>query len=113
MIELSLNEKIAFLHALIRMMTADGNVSPREMRFINGFASMRDVNVAQAEFDKAKAMSDSEAKDILSRMSVTKKNLLGFLLQDMAHADGIIHEGENLYWTKIKNDINITIIDKL
>jgi len=112
-LSLKLNEKIAFLHALISMMVADGNVSPNEMNLINKFVSMKDVNVGQAEFDQARAMSDVEAKNILSQMSDEKKRLLGFLLQDMAHADGVIDEGEKLYWMKIKSDINITNINDL
>lgn len=104
-LSLNLKEKIAFLHALICMMEADGKVSSKELTFLNNFASMKDVNVGQNEFDQANSMSDIEAKKILSQMPDEKKKLLGFLLQDMAHADGVIDAGERLYWMKIKTDI--------
>lgn len=111
--ELSLKEKIAFLHALKCMMIADGEVAPREMELINKFASMRGVEVGRHEFDQALSMSDNEAKIILSAMSEDKRRLLGFLLQDMARADGKIDSGERIYWMKIKNEINITNINDL
>lgn len=111
--ELTSKEKVAFLHALIRMMVADNEVAPREMVLINKFASMRDVNVGQYEFEQAKQMSETDAKSILSNMSAEKKTLLGFLLQDMARADGKISIEEKIYWMKIKSDINITAINNL
>lgn len=104
---LTIKEKIAFLHALSKMMMADGEASPKEIKLLNSFASMKDVNVGQQEFNQALLMEENEAKEILSSMSDEKRRLLGFLLQDMARADGKIESGESMYWMKMKNEINI------
>ena len=111
--EYTLNEKIAFLHALIEMMTADGVVSQKEMELINKIVSLREMNVGQTEFNKARLMSYDEARNILSKMTDDKKEALGCLLRTMAHADGVVDDGEKIFWMRIKSDVNITNIKEL
>ena len=104
--ELTLKQKIAILFALKNMMLADGVVDSHEMDFINKVCQM--MKVGQAEFDAAVQMSETEAKSIFQTMTQEHKNLLSYLLQDMARADGHVDDCEKTYWTKLNGELKFT-----
>ena len=62
----------------------------------------------QNEFNQALEMSDETAISILKEMSQDKRNLLAYLLQDMARTDGHINERERLYFLKVNKELKFT-----
>lgn len=109
--DLSNNEKIAILYSIKCMMAADGAVVSLEMDLINKICSM--MHVGQNEFNQALEMSDETAMSILKDMSQDKRNLLAYLLQDMARVDGHIDERERLYFLKVNKELKFTNLDNI
>lgn len=93
------------------MMTADGAVVSQEMDLLNKICSM--MHVGQNEFNQALEMSDETAMSILKDMSQDKRNLLAYLLQDMARVDGHIDERERLYFLKVNKELKFTNLDNI
>lgn len=109
--DLSNNEKIAILYSIKCMMAADGAVVSQEMDLLNKICSM--MHVGQNEFNQALEMSDETAMSILKDMSQDKRNLLAYLLQDMARVDGHIDERERLYFLKVNKELKFTNLDNI
>lgn len=109
--ELSDKEKIAILYAIKCMMAADGVIDPHEMDLLNKICSM--MHVGQNEFDQALSMSNETAMLILKNMSQEKRNLLAYLLQDMARADGFIGQTEKMYFIKVNKELHFTNLNSI
>lgn len=109
--DLLYKEKIAILYAIKCMMTADGAVVSQEMDLLNKICSM--MHVGQNEFNQALEMSDETAMSILKDMSQDKRNLLAYLLQDMARVNGHIDERERLYFLKVNKELKFTNLDNI
>ena len=50
---------------------------------------------------------------ILKDMSQDKRNLVAYLLQDMARADGLIDQTEKMYFIKINKELNFTNLQNI
>ena len=109
--ELTLKQKIAILFALRNMMLADSIEDSNETDFINKVCQM--MKVGKAEFDAAVKMSESEAKSIFLIMTQQQKNLLSYLLQDMARADGHVDDCEKTYWAKLNGELKFTNLSSI
>ena len=49
--------------------------------------------------------------DIFQAMTQEQKNLLSYLLQDMARADGHVDDCERTYWTKLNGELKFTNLE--
>lgn len=109
--ELLAKEKIAILYAIKCMMPADGIIDTKEMNLLNKICSM--IHAGQSEFNLALKLSHEDAMAILKDMSQDKRNLVAYLLQDMARADGFIDQTEKMYFIKINKEINFTNLQNI
>ncbi len=90
--EFNLAEKLAIIKAIDEVILADGHVTSGEMTFLN---QITDILKCDRELIReARKVNAQEGLAILAGMPANKKKALAVMLEEMANADGKVHEKE-------------------
>ncbi len=104
-IDFSLAEKLAIVHALDQIILVDGRVHKGELNALSLLMNYLDFD--SNFIVQARNAGPQQVLLILKAMSNSKKEVLSTLLEDMALADGHIHEKETSFISKVYSSIDI------
>lgn len=88
----NLAEQLAIIKAVDEVIMADGHVNYGEMTLLNHI-----VDILRCDRSLIKEARNTDAKEglaILAEMPANKKKALAIMLEEMANADGKVHEKE-------------------
>ncbi len=88
----NLAEQLAIIKAVDEVIMADGHVNYGEMSLLNLI-----VDILKCDRSLIKEARNTDAKEglaILAEMPANKKKALAIMLEEMANADGKVHEKE-------------------
>ncbi len=103
--DFNLAEKLAIVKVIDSVIHADGIVHHGE---INALSKLMGVIDFDSNFMVSARILDTEqSTNILKQMSEEKKNALARILEDMAKADGFVHQKETALMVEIFTSIGI------
>ncbi|TVZ16479.1 TerB family tellurite resistance protein [Maribacter sp. MAR_2009_72] len=100
-----LSEKLAIVNVIDAVIVADGKIHKGEINALSRLMSIIDFD--SNFLIQARTIDTAQSVVILKKMSQDKKNNLAQILEDVALADGFIHEKENDLINYIYNAIGM------
>ncbi|WP_405379885.1 TerB family tellurite resistance protein [Maribacter sp. LLG6340-A2] len=88
-----LSEKLAIVNVIDAVIVADGKIHKGEINALSRLMSIIDFD--SNFLIQARTIDTAQSVVILKKMTQDKKNNLAQILEDVALADGFIHEKEN------------------
>lgn len=88
----SLEEKLAVVHTLDLIIQVDGVVHQDELSFLNRLMTVLDFDTNFIL--QSRTIADTQVHSILKQMPEQKKENLAIILNELAAADGLVHQKE-------------------
>ncbi len=88
----NLAEQLAIIKAVDEVIRADGQVNYGEMSLLNHIVAI--LRCDRSLIEEARKIDAKEGLAILAGMPANKKKALAIMLEEMANADGKVHEKE-------------------